>query len=254
MADNQPMWGNNRAVAPTPGAAIVAVDLGDNFTVKGHHLSMIKDRQFEGRARANPHNHIAEFVKICGMFRYGNTNADAIKLKLFPSFLAGDAKVWFNKLSPGVIATWEQMRQAFVSGFFSPAMFDRLMGEMRGFTQNPNESLVDAWLQIKDLLRRCHGHGLGRGTIIQIFYHGLDEATQAILDAERIVIYKTLNEAHQFLEDRVLLKLDWSKDMKAKPIRKTIAFEESSNDSKLMEKIEALTTKSTSNSKKSKEK
>ncbi|GKE14147.1 hypothetical protein Tco_1421724 [Tanacetum coccineum] len=50
MADDQPMWGNNRAVAPTPGAAIVAVDLGDNFTVKGHHLSMIKDRQFDGRS------------------------------------------------------------------------------------------------------------------------------------------------------------------------------------------------------------
>nr|GEW96093.1 reverse transcriptase domain-containing protein [Tanacetum cinerariifolium] len=44
MADDQPMWGNNRAVAPTPGAAIVAVDLGDNFTVKRHHHSMIKDR------------------------------------------------------------------------------------------------------------------------------------------------------------------------------------------------------------------
>ncbi|GJR05751.1 hypothetical protein Tco_0528735 [Tanacetum coccineum] len=83
MADDQPMWGNNRAVAPTPGAAIVAVDLGDNFTVKGHHLSMIKDRQFDGCSRADPHKHIAEFVEVCRMFRYGNTNADAIKLKLF---------------------------------------------------------------------------------------------------------------------------------------------------------------------------
>ncbi|GJX04401.1 hypothetical protein Tco_0190317 [Tanacetum coccineum] len=34
MADNQPMWGNNRAIAPTPGDAIIAVDLGDNFTIK----------------------------------------------------------------------------------------------------------------------------------------------------------------------------------------------------------------------------
>ncbi|GKE08103.1 putative reverse transcriptase domain-containing protein [Tanacetum coccineum] len=49
------------------------------------------------------------------MFRYGNTNANAIKLKLFPSSLAGNAKVWFNELSPGVITTWEQIRQSFVS-------------------------------------------------------------------------------------------------------------------------------------------
>ncbi|GJS29320.1 reverse transcriptase domain-containing protein [Tanacetum coccineum] len=65
MADNQPMWGNNRAISPTPKAAIIAVDLGDNFTVKGIHLSMIKYRQFDGRARADLDKHIAEFVKIC---------------------------------------------------------------------------------------------------------------------------------------------------------------------------------------------
>ncbi|GJV59878.1 reverse transcriptase domain-containing protein [Tanacetum coccineum] len=143
MADDQPMCGNNRAVAPTLGAAIVAVDLGDKFTVKDHHLSMIKDRQFHNR-----------------------------------------------------------------------------------FTQHPNESLVDALLRIEELLRSCHGHGLGQGTIIQIFYHGLDEATQAILDAGGIFLYKTPNEAHRLLEDRVLLKLDWSKDIKAKPLRKTISFAE----------------------------
>nr|GEU35360.1 reverse transcriptase domain-containing protein [Tanacetum cinerariifolium] len=61
MADEQPMWGNNRAVAPTPKATIVAVDLGDNFTIKAHHLSMIKDQHFDGRLRTDPHKHITEF-------------------------------------------------------------------------------------------------------------------------------------------------------------------------------------------------
>ncbi|GJT77879.1 hypothetical protein Tco_1044604 [Tanacetum coccineum] len=35
------------------------------------------------------------------------------------------------------------------------------MGEIRGFTQDPNESLVDTWLRMKDLLRTFHGHGGG---------------------------------------------------------------------------------------------
>ncbi|GJZ42656.1 hypothetical protein Tco_0589911 [Tanacetum coccineum] len=109
MADDQPMWGNNRVVAPTHGAAIIAVDLGDNFTIKGHHLSMIKDRQFHGHSRVDPHKHIAEFIKL--------------------------------------------------------------------------------------------------------------------------------------LEDRVLLKLDWSKENKPKPLRKTVAFAESEEHSPLLEKMEALTTR-----------
>ncbi|GJU40531.1 hypothetical protein Tco_1193488 [Tanacetum coccineum] len=193
MVDDQPMWGNNQAIAPTPRVVIIAVDLRDNFTIKGHHLSMIKDRQFDGRSRADLHKYIAEFVKICGMFRYGTTNSDAIKLKLSPSYFPGVPK-YVQRTKP-----------------------------------------------------RCYCY-LGTNetsfrTIIQIFYHGLDEATQAILDAKGIFIYKTLNKAHQLLEDRVLLKLDWSKDMKAKPIRKTVAFAESSNDSKLMQKMEAVTTK-----------
>ncbi|GJU30517.1 hypothetical protein Tco_1174106 [Tanacetum coccineum] len=32
------------------------------------------------------------------------------------------------------------------------------------------------------MLRKCHGHGLTKGAIIQIFYHGLEEPTQGILD------------------------------------------------------------------------
>ncbi|GJV52600.1 hypothetical protein Tco_1448341 [Tanacetum coccineum] len=115
MAHDQPMWGNNQAVAPTPGAAIVAVDLKDNFTVKGHHLSMIKDRQLDECSQTDPHKHITKFVKVCRMFRYGNTNTDAIKLKLFPSSLAGETKIWFKELSPNMITTWEEMRQAFVT-------------------------------------------------------------------------------------------------------------------------------------------
>ncbi|GJU94822.1 reverse transcriptase domain-containing protein [Tanacetum coccineum] len=214
MANVQPMWTNNRAVTPTSVSAIVVIDLGDNFTVKGHHLLTIKDRQLNGRARADPHKHIAEFVEICNMFRYGNTNVDAIKLKLFPSSLVRNAKVWYNKLSPGVITTWEEMRQALVSRFFPPAMFDRLIREIQR-----------------------------KGNIIQIFYHSLNDATQAILDAKGIFLYKTPNETYKLLEDRVLLKLDWSKDMKAKPQRKTIAFAESNDTSKLMENMEALATK-----------
>ncbi|GJW16138.1 hypothetical protein Tco_0020271 [Tanacetum coccineum] len=109
MADDQPMWGNNQAVAPTLADAIIPVEHGDNFNVKGHHLSMFKDCQFDGRARADTHKHITKFIEICGMFRYGNTNVDSTKLKIFPSSLSGEAKVWYNELSQGIITTWEDM-------------------------------------------------------------------------------------------------------------------------------------------------
>ncbi|GJY34696.1 hypothetical protein Tco_0419165 [Tanacetum coccineum] len=99
------------------------------------------------------------------------------------------------------------------------------------------------------MLRKCHGHGLTKGDIIQIFYHGLDKPTQGILDetARGIFLYKSPNQAFQFLDDKVLFKLDWSTKSQNEHHQKSIAFSDGSNsnddNSRLMEKLEALTVK-----------
>ncbi|GJT72479.1 hypothetical protein Tco_1031765 [Tanacetum coccineum] len=100
------------------------------------------------------------------------------------------------------------------------------------------------------MLQKCHGHDLTKGAIIQIFYHGLDEPTQGILDviAEGIFLYKSPNQAFQFLEDKVLFEHDWPIKSKNEHHRKSISFadrsDNSNNDnSRLMEILEALTIK-----------
>nr|GEU33445.1 reverse transcriptase domain-containing protein [Tanacetum cinerariifolium] len=95
-----------------------------------------------------------------------------------------------------------------------------------------------------------HGHNLSKGNIIKIFYHGLSEITQEVLNATAggIFLYKTPNQAYQLLEDKVLLKLDWAKNQKIKPsLKKTIAFtdEGSSNSdtNKTIARMDAMTLK-----------
>ncbi|GJZ45993.1 reverse transcriptase domain-containing protein [Tanacetum coccineum] len=103
--------------------------------------------------------------------------------------------------------------------FAIKALFDRLLREIQAFSQHENESLTDAWLRMKEMLRNFHGHNLSNGNIIKIFYHGLSEITQEVLNAAAggIFLYKTPNQAYQLLEDKVLLKLDWAKNQKTKP-------------------------------------
>ncbi|GKA64105.1 hypothetical protein Tco_0763711 [Tanacetum coccineum] len=63
---------------------------------------------------------------------------------------------------------------------------------------------------------------LNKGTI-----KTLNDITQEVLNAVAggIFLYKTLNQAYQLLEDKVLLKLDWAKNQKTKPSLKiTVAF------------------------------
>ncbi|GJU38069.1 reverse transcriptase domain-containing protein [Tanacetum coccineum] len=133
--------------------------------------------------------------------------------------------------------------------FAIKALFDKLLGEIRAFSQHENETLTDAWLRMKEMLRNCHGHNLSKGNIIKIFYHGLTEATQEALNsaAGAIFLYKTPNQAYQLLEDKVLLKLDWAKNQKSKPIKRTVAFADegpsNTDTDKIMARMDAMTMK-----------
>nr|GEW74554.1 reverse transcriptase domain-containing protein [Tanacetum cinerariifolium] len=100
------------------------------------------------------------------------------------------------------------------------------------------------------MLQNCHGHNLSKGNIIKIFYHGLSEITQKVLNAaiRGIFLYKTPNQAYQLLEDKVLLKLDWAKNQKTKSsLKRNVAFadEGSSNSDidKIMARMDAMTLK-----------
>ncbi|GJQ95144.1 reverse transcriptase domain-containing protein [Tanacetum coccineum] len=216
--DDEPMWAADRVVAPTPGSAITIPETANEFAIKGNHLTLVKGNQFDGRTKTDPHKHIHEFLEICDMFKYRDTENEAVRLMMFPLSLTGEAKTWLDELNEGTIKTWDELRTAFISRFFPPALFDRLLGEIRAFSQHENESLTDAWLQV------------------------LNAA------AGGIFLYKTPNQAYQLLEDKVLLKLDWAKNQKTKSsLKKTIAFtdEGSSNSDtdKIMARMDAMTLK-----------
>ncbi|GJT73106.1 reverse transcriptase domain-containing protein [Tanacetum coccineum] len=244
------MWAADHVVAPTPGFAITIPETANEFAIKGNHLTLVKGNQFDGRNKTDPHKHIHEFLGIYDMFKYRDTENEVARLIMFPLSLTGEAKTWLDELNEGTIKTWDELRTAFISRFFPPALFDRLLGEIQAFSQHEKKSLTDDWLCMKEMLQNCHGHNLSKGNIIKIFYHGLSEITQEVLNAAAggIFLFKTPNQAYQLLEDKVLLKLDWAKSQKTKSfLKKTVAFtDEGSNNSntdKIMARMDAMTLK-----------
>ncbi|GJU73684.1 reverse transcriptase domain-containing protein [Tanacetum coccineum] len=240
----------DHVVAPHLGSASLFPETANEFAIKGNHLTLVKGNQFDGRTKTDPHKHIHEFLGICDMFKYRDTENEVVRLMMFPLSLTREAKTWLDELNEGTIETWDELRTAFISRFFPPALFDRLLGEIRAFSQHENESLTDAWLRMKEMLQNCHGHNLSKGNIIKIFYHGLSEITQEVLNAAAggIFLYKTPNQAYQLLEDKVLLKLDWAKNQKTKTsLKKTVAFADegssNSNTDKIMARMDAMTLK-----------
>ncbi|GKE13296.1 hypothetical protein Tco_1416847, partial [Tanacetum coccineum] len=201
--DDEPMWAADRVVSLTLGFAITIPETANEFSIKGNHLTLVKGKQFDGRTKTDPHKHICKFLRICDMFKYRDTENEAVRLMMFPLSLTREAKTWLEELNEGTIET-----------------------EICAFSQHENESLIDAWLCMKEMLRNCHGHNLFKGNIIKIFYHVLNE----------IFLYKTPNQAYQLLEDKVLLKLDWAKNQKTKSsLKKTVAFADEGSDAQYKE-------------------
>ncbi|GKB18884.1 reverse transcriptase domain-containing protein [Tanacetum coccineum] len=181
--DDEPMWAADRVVAPTPGSAITILETANEFAIKGNQLTLMKGNQFDGKTKTDPHKHIHEFLGICDMFKYRDTENEDVCLMMFPLSLTGETKTWLDELNEGTIEMWDELRTVFISRFFPPALFDRLLREIRAFSQHENESLTDAWPRMKEMLRNCHGHNLSKGNIIKIFYHGLTEIIQEVLNA-----------------------------------------------------------------------
>ncbi|GJY61569.1 reverse transcriptase domain-containing protein [Tanacetum coccineum] len=141
--DDEPMWAADRVVTPTPDFTIIIPETVNELPLKN----------------------------------------EVVRLMMFSLSLTREAKTWLDELNERTIETWDELQTAFISRLFPPSLFDRLLREIRAFTQHENESLTDAWLCMKEMLQNCHGHNLSKANIIKIFYHGLSEITQGVLNA-----------------------------------------------------------------------
>ncbi|GKB89865.1 hypothetical protein Tco_0962137 [Tanacetum coccineum] len=90
--DDEPMWAADHVVAPTPGSTITIPETANEFAIKGNHLTIVKGNQFNGRTKTDPHKHIHEFLGICDMFKYKDTENEAVLLMMFLLSPTGEEK------------------------------------------------------------------------------------------------------------------------------------------------------------------
>ena len=54
--------------------------------------------------------------------KLNDVRPDLIKLQLFPFSLRDVASTWFNSLLVGLVNTWEELVEAYMSRFFPPSL------------------------------------------------------------------------------------------------------------------------------------
>ncbi|KAJ9544826.1 hypothetical protein OSB04_024533 [Centaurea solstitialis] len=128
---------------------------------------MIKELTFDGKSDSNPIVHVVSFEEICDLFKT-EANRDAIRLRLFPFTLTGDAKAWLRSLEPSSIATWDDLRSKFLSRFFPPSKIEKLRADIRSFRQDEDETISEAWERFKHLLNSCPSHGFNKSLMQRV--------------------------------------------------------------------------------------
>ena len=175
----------------------------NNFELKPALITMVQQHQFTGHPSEDPIKHLGRFMRMANTVKLNGVRPDVIKLQLFPFSLRDVAATWFDSLPMGLVNTWEELVEAYMSIFFPPALIVERRGEIIVFKQGEDESFYNAWERFKRLLKRCPMHGIDLTTQMDIFYLAMNYTSKGITDASCCGAFKrrSAEEARQVIED-----------------------------------------------------
>ncbi|XP_056690252.1 uncharacterized protein [Spinacia oleracea] len=108
-----------------------------NFEIKPALISMVSQNQYDGHPSDEPTNHLQRFNQLCGTIKHQGVTQDQMKE-----------------------IEWSAISQAFLEEFFPPTKTAEIRHKLTTFTQEPRESLREAWDRFKALQRSCPHHNI----------------------------------------------------------------------------------------------
>nr|GEX93459.1 hypothetical protein [Tanacetum cinerariifolium] len=97
--------------------------------------------------------------------------------------LVDDEPMWATDCVVALILGFAITIPETTNEFAIKALFNRLLEEIRTFSQHENESLTDAWLRMKEMLRNYHDHNLSKDDDTCFSIDVIDEILEEDFDA-----------------------------------------------------------------------
>ena len=102
----------------------------NNFELKPALITMVQQHQFTGHPFEDPNEHLGRFMRTENTMKLNGVRPDVIKLQLFPFSLRDVAATWFDSLLVGLVNTWEELVEAYMSRCFPPSLTVERKGEI----------------------------------------------------------------------------------------------------------------------------
>ncbi|GJU16953.1 hypothetical protein Tco_1144919 [Tanacetum coccineum] len=150
MAETMVQYMSKNRADYRSGVARPKIEDKDNFKLKGQFLKELRTNTFSGSDHEDANEHIEKVLEIMDLFHIPNITIDQVMLRAFPMSLTGAASRWLRNKPSGLITTWEDLKIKFLCKYCPPARTAKKMEEINNFQQEPDESLYQAWNDLKN--------------------------------------------------------------------------------------------------------
>jgi hypothetical protein len=147
-------------LSPDAKFAMSPIDIRDkdyDFSLDLSYISIVEKEPFCGTENESAMGHMNELSALSNLF------SDDIKLrtysvaKIFHFLLKGEAKAWFNNLSPGSIDSPIALVNAFFQKYFPTSAQHAALQKIFDFEQVKGEKLPESWARFCSLIRALPG-------------------------------------------------------------------------------------------------
>ncbi|GKG35043.1 hypothetical protein Tco_0440197, partial [Tanacetum coccineum] len=96
------------------------IDGDVKFEINGNFMRELRCKLFKGNDDEDAHEHVRRVLEIVDLLHFLGITHDAFMLRVFPITLLGPSLRWKNRLSAGLITTWDLLKKVFIRQYCPP--------------------------------------------------------------------------------------------------------------------------------------
>nr|GEU30795.1 reverse transcriptase domain-containing protein [Tanacetum cinerariifolium] len=178
-----------------PGVVKPKIDNDIEFEISSNFMRELRRILFKGTDDEDAHEHLRRVLEIADLFHFLVVTHDVVMLRVFPITFKGPVLRWINRLSVGLVTTWDLLKKAFIRKYCPPFKTTKKLEIIRNFKQEIDDTSYYAWERYNDLLFKCPHHDLNYQHKVYIFYTRLNILTRSVLDSKGFIPLMTPTQA-----------------------------------------------------------